>query len=190
MQLRLNELSHAIEQEENRILYKRNQHSKDDLLDEDYKKMEEDKKKLETQKFENEKAHHFLKNMIDDLEILCWINQRDGREAEEKAYSLENKQKYMQSENEALTKKMIKEHEDNVSIFHLKINDLNAEFKKYRQEIKFEMNIKDSILDKIKNTGDTFKDELILLRKIIMNKKLVVKYKERIDQLTRNNFGK
>jgi len=37
------------------------------------------------------------------------------------------------------------------------------------------MNIKDSILDKIKNTGDTFKDELILLRKIIMNKKLVVK---------------
>jgi len=52
------------------------------------------------------------------------------------------------------------------------------------------MNIKDSILDKIKNTGDTFKDELILLRKIIMNKKLVVKYKERIDLLTRNNFGK
>lgn len=130
MQLRLNELSHAIEQEENRILFKRNQHSKDDLTDEDQKKMDEEKKKLEIQKFENEKAHHFLKNMIDDLEILCWINQRDGREAEEKAYSLENKQKYMQSENEALTKKMIKEHEDNVSIFHLKINDLNAEFKK------------------------------------------------------------
>lgn len=77
MQLRLNELSHAIEQEENRILYKRNQHSKDDLLDEDYKKMEEAKKKLETQKFESEKANHFLKNMIDDLEILYWINQRD-----------------------------------------------------------------------------------------------------------------
>jgi len=35
MQLRLNELSHAIEQEENRILFKRNQHSKDDLTDED-----------------------------------------------------------------------------------------------------------------------------------------------------------
>jgi len=35
MQLRLNELSHAIEQEENRIIFKRNQHSKDDLTDED-----------------------------------------------------------------------------------------------------------------------------------------------------------
>ena len=61
---------------------------------------------------------------------------------------------------------MIKEHEDNVSIFHLKINDLNAEFKKYRQEKKFEMNIKDSILDKIKNTGDTFKNELIYYEKL------------------------
>lgn len=61
---------------------------------------------------------------------------------------------------------MIKEHEDNVSIFHLKINDLNAEFKKYRQEKKFEMNIKDSILDKIKNTGDIFKNELIYYEKL------------------------
>ena len=61
---------------------------------------------------------------------------------------------------------MIKEHEDNVSIFHLKINDLNAEFKKYRQEKKFEMNIEDSILDKIKNTGDTFKNELIYYEKL------------------------
>jgi len=37
------------------------------------------------------------------------------------------------------------------------------------------MQIKDSILDKIKVQGDTYKDELILLRKIIMNKKMVVK---------------
>lgn len=50
---------------------------------------------------------------------------------------------------------MIKEHEDNVSINNLKINDLNNEFKKYRQEIKFEMNIKDNILDKIRKQGDT-----------------------------------
>lgn len=117
----------------------------------------------------------FLNQMINDLEILCWINQRDGREAEEKAYSLEIQQKEMQTELEYESKKMIKEHEDNVSINNLKINDLNNEFKKYRQEIKFEMNIKDHILDKIKNQGDTYKDELILLRKIIMNKKQTIR---------------
>lgn len=42
----------------------------------------------------------FLNQMINDLEILCWINQRDGREAEEKAYSLEIQQKEMQTEQE------------------------------------------------------------------------------------------
>jgi len=86
---------------------------------------------------------------------------------------------------------MIKEHEDNVSINNLKINDLNNEFKKYRQEIKYEMNIKDHILDKIKNQGDTYKDELILLRKIIMNKKQTIRYKDRIDQMNNSrNIGK
>lgn len=50
---------------------------------------------------------------------------------------------------------MIKEHDDNKLNNEFKISELNNEFKKYRQEIKFEMNIKDNILDKIRKQGDT-----------------------------------
>lgn len=85
LQLKLNEASNAIEAEENRLLMKHNHNSIDDLTDEDMKKIDEEKKKEELIAYERDKSMSFLKQMINDLEILCWINQRDGREAEEKA---------------------------------------------------------------------------------------------------------
>lgn len=85
LQLKLNEASNAIEAEENRLLMKHNHNSIDDLTDEDIKKIDEEKKKEELIAYESDKSMSFLKQMINDLEILCWINQRDGREAEEKA---------------------------------------------------------------------------------------------------------
>lgn len=98
LQLKLNEASKAIEAEENRLLFKHNHNSMDDLTDDEIKKLDDEKKKQELINYERDKSMSFLKQMINDLEILCWINQRDGREAEEKAYSLEIQQKEMQTE--------------------------------------------------------------------------------------------
>jgi len=116
MQLRLNELCHAIEQEENRVVMKRNYLSHEDFNDDEQKKIEDQKQKELDLVEERERAHYFLKNMIDDLEVLCWINQRDGKGAEERAYELEKQEKEMRNANDVETKKRIKDHDDNVAI--------------------------------------------------------------------------
>jgi len=49
--------------------------------------------------------------------------------------------------------------------------------------VEFEIKIKNTVQNKVKRDGEGFKAELVMLRKIIMNPKLVNKYKERVERI-------
>jgi len=59
---------------------------------------------------------------------------------------------------------------------------LNQEFEDYIKDIEYEMSIKNVIQSKTKEYGDKWKNELLIVRKIILNSRLVNQYKERLNK--------